>query len=76
VQVYAQLALRAEELHQLLAEAGLVVERMPEAGEPLTVVRGARARYSFTLGLPAAIDVEDVPAEITAELWSRRTSTR
>lgn len=68
VQVYAQLALRAEELQQLLAEAGLAVERMPEAGDSLTVVRGARSRYSFTPGLPVTLDAEDVPEETTAAL--------
>lgn len=58
----------AEELQQLLAEAGLAVERMPEAGDSLTVVRGARSRYSYTLGLPVTLDAEDVPEEITAAL--------
>ena len=65
MQVYAQLALRPDELQQLLAEAGFAIERMPKA-QSLTVVRGARARYSFTLGLPIPLDAEDVPEEITA----------
>jgi hypothetical protein len=32
----------------------------------LTVVRGARRSYSFTLGLPVDIEPEDVPEEVTA----------
>lgn len=32
------------------------------------MVRGARARYSFTLDLPVAIEAEDVPEEVTAAL--------
>ena len=66
MQVYAQLALRPDELQQLLADAGFAIERIPKAEEFLTVVRGARARYSFTLGLPMPLDAEDVPEEITA----------
>jgi hypothetical protein len=34
----------------------------------LTVVRGARVRYCFTLGLPFKVEAEDVPEEVTAAL--------
>ena len=32
------------------------------------MVRGARARYSFTLGLPVGLEAEDVPEGVTAAL--------
>ena len=68
VQVFGQQALDAEDLRRLVAGAGLVVDDAGDATECLTVVRGARARYSFTLGLPVAVEMEDVPEEVTAAL--------
>ena len=67
VQVFAEHALGAEEVRRLLAEAGLHVEAS-EAAQSLTVLRGVRQRYSFTLGLPVGVDAEDVPEEVTAVL--------
>lgn len=63
--VYAQRALAAGELEELVAAAGL---RSEESGGSLTVTRGLRRRYSFTLGLAAPVEAEDVPDEVTATL--------
>ena len=68
VQVFALQALTADDLRRLVAEAGLAVDDADDATEFLTVVRGARARYSFTLGLPVAVEAEDVPEEVTVAL--------
>jgi hypothetical protein len=68
VQVFSQRTVSADELRQLLAEAGLAVDEAGVAAGSLPVVRGARARYSFTLGLPVAVEAEDVPEEVTAVL--------
>lgn len=43
-----------------------------EPGQALTVVRGARRAYSFTLGLPVQVEAEDVPDEVTAVLLDAR----
>ena len=53
---------------QVFAQQALTADDAGDAPESLTVVRGARARYSFTLGLPVAIEAEDVPEEVTAAL--------
>ena len=68
LQVFAQQALTADDLRRLLAEAGLAVDDAGSATDSLTVVRGARAVYSFTLDLPVPIEAEDVPEEVTAVL--------
>jgi hypothetical protein len=64
--VYSERALKAEDLRRLLTEAGLAFDDEPDATGSLTAVRGARAGYSFTLGLPVAVEPEDVPEEVTA----------
>jgi hypothetical protein len=66
--VFAQQPLDAQDLRRLLAEAGLSAEEASGATPSLTVVRGARARYTFTLGLPVGVEAEDVPEEVTAVL--------
>jgi hypothetical protein len=69
LQVFSQLSLAADALRDLIAEAGLAVED-GDAGDTLTVVRGAKGRYSFTLDLPVAVEPEDVPEEVTATVLS------
>ena len=68
VHVFAQQGLGAEDLRRLLAEAGLSSEPAGDVADSLTVVRGTRARYSFTLGLPVPVEAEDVPEEVIAVL--------
>jgi hypothetical protein len=68
VRVFAQRALGAEELRGLLAEGGLTAEPAENGVGVWTVARGARALYSFTLGLPVPVEAEDVPEEVTAVL--------
>ena len=66
--VFAQQALDVDDLRGLLTQSGLEAEGADEATPSLTVVRGARARYSFTLGLPVGVEAEDVPQEVTAAM--------
>lgn len=68
VQVFAQRALSNDDVRTLLRDAGLTVGDEASGASSLTVVRGAQARYSFTLGLPVPIEAEDVPEEVTAVL--------
>jgi hypothetical protein len=68
LQVFAQQPLSADDLRRLVAEAGLTLDEVGDAAGSLTVLRGAKARYSFTLGMPVAVEPEDVPEEITAVL--------
>lgn len=68
VQVFAQRALSSDDVRTLLGDAGLRVDDEASSAASLTVVRGAQARYSFTLGLPVPIEAEDVPEEVTAVL--------
>lgn len=68
VQVFAQQALSTDDVRTLLGDAGLTVGDDASSPSSLTVVRGAPARYSFTLGLPVPIEAEDVPEEVTAVL--------
>jgi len=67
LQVYAPRGMSAAELRALVFDAGLGVDA-DEPGESLTVVRGAQRGYSFTLGLPVPVQVEDVPEHVTAVL--------
>ena len=55
VQVFAQRALSGDDVRTLLGDAGLTVGDEASSASSLTVVRGAQARYSFTLGLPVPI---------------------
>jgi hypothetical protein len=69
--VFTPSSMSTEQMAALVAEgAGL----SPEAGTggSLTVVRGARRRYSFTVGGPDALEPEDVPIEVTAVLLGAR----
>jgi hypothetical protein len=68
VQVFAQRALSSDDVRTLLGAAGLKVDEEASSASSLTVVRGARVRYSFTLGSPVPIEAEDVPEEVTAVL--------
>lgn len=68
VQVFAQRALDSEDLRRLLHETGLSIEPAGRAAASLTVLRGRRAQYSFTLGLPVPVEAEDVPEDVTAVL--------
>lgn len=66
LQIYAARALSIEEMQSLLTHTGLVIEDPNPSTTSLTFVRGAKRNYCFTLGLPIAIDAEDVPDEVTA----------
>lgn len=68
VQVFAQRALSSDDVRSVLGETGLTVDDEASSASSLTVVRGAQARYCFTLGLPVPIEAEDVPEEVTAVL--------
>jgi hypothetical protein len=68
LQVYSQEALSSDSLRELVTTAGLGVEDADGDTGALTVVRGAKGRYCFTLGLPVAVELEDVPEEVTAVL--------
>ena len=65
VQVFTDRALSAEDLRRMLSGTGLAVDDADGAAPSLTVIRGARAQYSFTLGLPVAVAPEDVPEQVT-----------
>jgi hypothetical protein len=66
LQIYAPLALPVEKIEALITAAGLTFEATPTATGSLTVLRGAKQNYSFTLGLPVGIEPEDVPEEVAA----------
>ncbi|MCS5723413.1 hypothetical protein N1028_18740 [Herbiconiux sp. CPCC 203407] len=51
-------------LRAAIAVSGLEVES--DGSEVLIVVRGARRRYSFSVGAPVLVEPEDVPAEVVA----------
>jgi hypothetical protein len=68
LRVYSQESLSRDSLRELVMAAGLAVEHTNGDTEALMVVRGAKGRYCFTLGLPVAVEVEDVPEEVTAVL--------
>lgn len=68
LQVFSRQSLSLGALRELVAAAGLAVEGSEATSGALTVLRGAKGRYSFTLGLPAAVETEDVPEEGTAVL--------
>ena len=51
LQVCAPKAVSTAELRALVSDAGLGIDD-GEPGQALTVVRGARRAYSFTLGCP------------------------
>lgn len=71
--VFGQERLSGDELVSLVADAGLEVEQADSTdAESLTVVRGARRRYSFTLGAGAQLEPEDVPEEVTAAVLGPR----
>lgn len=66
LQVFSEQALSTEALRRLITEAGLAVDAAGEMTDSLTVVRGARGRYCFTLGRPVPVEAEDVPEEVSA----------
>lgn len=68
LQVFSQQSLSRDELRLLVAAAGFDVEGSSPTAGALTVLRGAKGRYSFTLGMPVAVETEDVPEEVTAVL--------
>jgi hypothetical protein len=67
--VYAKRRLDRDQLAALVHDARLGVE--PNRGA-LTVVRGARRQYCFTLGEAVAVEAEDVPGEVTAVALASR----
>lgn len=68
LQVFSRQSLSLDDLRQLLEAAGLTLEGSVATSGALTVVQGAKRRYRFTLGLPGAVETEDVPEEVTAVL--------
>ena len=65
LQVFAPSRLTSGELRALLASIKFETDD-GEHTDSITVVRGAKRQYSFTLGLPVAVEAEDVPEVITA----------
>jgi hypothetical protein len=66
LQIYAAVALPSEVIRALVAAAGLTVEDTEPGMGTMTVLRGAKHKYSFTLALPVSIEPDDVPDEATA----------
>jgi hypothetical protein len=67
LEVYGQNLVGPDALAALLSSAGLQVgQNGTTAGSTITVVRGARARHSFSLEPAMRLEPEDVPDEITA----------
>jgi hypothetical protein len=64
--VYAKRRLDLGGLTKLLEGAGLDIEPGSQASGSLTIVRGTKKLYCFTLGDAVAVEAEDVPEEITA----------
>lgn len=65
LEVYAAGFLDVDELRGLVGQiSGLEVDDVG-VGRSLTVSRGARRRYSFTIDGPDRAEAEDVPAEVT-----------
>lgn len=63
--VYAARASSGDELRDLVIQgSGLQVDEA--TARTLTIVRGVRRRYSFTVDGPDAVDFEDIPAEVAA----------
>jgi hypothetical protein len=68
LQVFSRQSLSMHDLRRLITTAGLAVEDLDLTSGVLTVLRGAKGKYSFTLGSAAAVEPEDVPEEVTAVL--------
>lgn len=69
--VYTSRAASTEGLRTLIAQgSGLAVEE--GSGRSLTVVRGVRRRYSFTIDGPDAVEAEDVPEDVGALVLGAR----
>ncbi len=66
LQVYTKQRLGTEQLTRLVLDAGLDIEPRSPTSQSLTVVRGSKKQYVFTLGNAVAIEAEDVPSEVTA----------
>ncbi|MFN3602026.1 MAG: hypothetical protein ACK4UY_11630 [Dietzia sp.] len=65
--VYANRLASAEELDELIAQRnGLAID--VSGDQSLTVVRGIRRRYSFTVDGPDLAEPEDIPSEVAAVL--------
>jgi hypothetical protein len=57
----AEESLSSDSSPELVAAVGLGVDDAEGDAGSLTVVRGAKGKYCFTLGLPVAVELEDVP---------------
>ena len=69
--VYAARAASVEGLRDLVAESsGLQVDEATV--RTLTIVRGVRRRYSFTVDGPDTVDFEDIPTEVAAAVLGVR----
>jgi len=72
LQVYAPDQLDVGALRSLVGEiSGLEIDGV-DSRRSLTVVRGVRRRYSFTVDGPARVEAEDVPVEVTGILLGAR----
>jgi hypothetical protein len=65
VRVYGAVRLSADEFTQLLQAAFLATDSALD-GQHVTVLRGARRRYSFSVDGPMSVAPEDVPDDIVA----------
>ena len=65
--VYSGKGLAPDDLRELVEAAGFGVDQ-PGGSESLTVTRGVKGKYSFSLGPAQTVEPEDVPDEVTAVL--------
>lgn len=70
LEVYAPHVLDGDDLRALIEECGLAIG--DEGSRSITVVRGARGRYSFTVDGPDEVEAEDVPAQISSVVLGSR----
>jgi hypothetical protein len=69
--VFASRAIDEAQLHALVAESsGLEIDESSRGS--VTVVRGARRRYSFTVTGPDRVEAEDVPEDVGALVLGSR----
>lgn len=71
--VYTSRKASPEQFSELIAQgAGLAIDAARSRGGALTVTRGARRRYSFTVDGPDTLELEDIPSEVATVLLGAR----
>lgn len=69
--VYTTRAASQAELHNLIVQ-GSELQVESTAGRSMTVVRGARRKFSFTVDGPDVVEAEDVPSDVAAVVLGAR----